>query len=209
MDAAAWDERYAAAELVWSAEPNRWVAQALDGRPPGTAVDLACGEGRNAVWLAERGWRVTGVDFSSVALGKAEAMAERRGAPVTWVHADATAWSPPEPVDLVVLAYFHLPAAERRRVHRTAAHALAPGGTLLVAGHDTTNLTRGVGGPQDPAVLFTPGDVLADVEGLGLETVRAEQLVRPVTGPGGIRDAIDAVVELRRPDPAGDVDAPA
>ncbi|HXV93953.1 MAG TPA: class I SAM-dependent methyltransferase, partial [Pseudonocardia sp.] len=94
MDAAAWDARYATTELLWTANANRWVADALTGSPPGTALDLACGEGRNAVWLAEQGWEVTGVDFSATALGKAAALAEHRGVRVTWVHADVTAWTP-------------------------------------------------------------------------------------------------------------------
>lgn len=199
MDAAAWDARYAAAELVWTAAPNRWVAESLIGRPPGEAIDLACGEGRNAIWLAEQGWRVTGIDFSSVGLRKAAALAEQRKVIVHWVLADVTTWSAEHPVDLVLTAYLQLPAQQRRRVNQAAAAALAPGGTLLVIGHETTNLTQGFGGPQDPTVLFTPFDVLADVAGYGLHTVRAERVVRPVETPEGLRQAIDAVVELRRP----------
>src|SRR4051812_9854296 len=92
MDAAAWDERYAAAELGWSASPNRFVAAELADLSPGRALDLAAGEGRNALWLAERGWQVTAVDFSRVGLEKARALQRRhpRGAQlqVEWVHAD-------------------------------------------------------------------------------------------------------------------------
>ncbi|HEY8374386.1 MAG TPA: class I SAM-dependent methyltransferase [Pseudonocardiaceae bacterium] len=197
MDAAAWDARYAGTELVWSADPNRWVAQSLAGRPAGTALDLACGEGRNAIWLAEQGWQVTGIDFSATALRKAAALARERGVDVHWVHADLTEWAPEHLVDLVVAAYLQLPAAQRRRVNRTAASALAPGGTMLVVGHDSTNLTEGTGGPQDPAVLFSPADVVDDVAGLGLEVVRAERVLRPVDGSP--RPAIDALVELRQP----------
>lgn len=199
MDPASWDARYAATDLVWGVEPNRWVSDVLAGRPAGSAVDLGCGEGRNAIWLAETGWTVTGVDFSGVALDKAATLAQRRGVTVRWVRADATTWASEQPVDLVVVAYLQLRAAERRQAHRAAAEALAPGATLLVVGHDTTNLTDGVGGPQDAGVLFSPADVLTDTEGLGLTAVRAERVRRPVDTPSGTRDAIDALIELRRP----------
>lgn len=198
MDAADWDARYAKTELVWTATPNRWVVETLAGRPPGTAVDLACGEGRNAVWLAGQGWQVTGVDFSIAALRKAAALAWRGDVDVEWVHADATTWAAEQPVDLVVIAYLHLPEAQRRRAHRAAAAGLAPGGTLLVVGHDTANLTEGVGGPQDRTLLFTPTDVLADVAGMGLHTVRAEQVTRTVKSGDGVLRATDALAELRR-----------
>lgn len=196
MDATAWDARYAATELVWTAEPNRWVSEVVAVRPPGTAADLACGEGRNAIWLAERGWDVTGIDFSAAALEKARSLAHQRGVQIDWRRADLTGWRAAQPVDLVLVAYLHVPAEQRRAVHRAAAAALRPGGTLLVVGHDSTNLTHGVGGPQDPAVLFTPADVVADVDGLGLTCVRAEQVNRPVDED---RLAIDALVELRHP----------
>ena len=128
MDADAWDQRYAASELVWSREPNQFVATELAHLPPGTAVDLAAGEGRNAIWLASRGWSATAVDFSQVALDKGARLADDLD--VTWVRADATTWQPPAPVDLVVMAYFQVPAEDRRRAVRGAATMLAPGGTM-------------------------------------------------------------------------------
>lgn len=195
MNAAGWDARYAGTDLVWSAEPNRFVAETLTGRPPGTAVDLACGEGRNAIWLAEQGWTVTGVDFSPVALDKAAHLAAARGVEPTWVCADATTWIPTHPADLVLVAYLQLPADQRRAALRAAAAALRPGATLLVVAHHSANLTEGTGGPQDPAVLYTPDDVLADTAGLGLLTIRADRVQRP-TATG--TDAIDTLVELRR-----------
>lgn len=94
---AGWNARYSATELVWSAEPNRWVSEVLAGRPAGTAVDLGCGEGSNAIWLAEQGWTVTGADFSDVALDKATALADRRGVTVRWIRGDATDWSAEQP----------------------------------------------------------------------------------------------------------------
>lgn len=207
MDSSGWDERYAASELVWGAEPNRWVVEETAGLTPGAALDLGAGEGRNSIWLASRGWRVTAVDFSGVALDRGRELAAARPAGVAdrldWVRHDVLAYRPePAAFDLVVLAYLHLVAAERRAVLREAARGLAPGGTLLVIGHDTTNLTEGVGGPQDARVLFTPDDVLGDLAGSGLETVRAEQVRRPVTTAGGeAREAVDALVRLRAPRP--------
>mgnify|MGYP001138667269 CR=1 FL=1 len=135
--AADWDARYAASELIWGAGPNRFVAQHTADLPPGRAVDIACGEGRNAVYLAERGWHVTGVDFSAKALEKARqleaAMAQQHSViPVTWICADALIFTP-DPVDLAMIVYAHLPAAVRRTVLKRAAAALRPGGRLIYA----------------------------------------------------------------------------
>lgn len=193
MDAAAWNERYAAAELVWGAPPNRWVAEELTGAAAGRALDLACGEGRNALWLAAHGWQVTAVDFSAVAIGKARDLDTRQL--VTWVEADATTYLS-EPVDLVLLCYLQLPAAERRLAVRSAAAALAPGGLLLVVAHDSRNLTDGTGGPQYAPVLYTAADVAADLDGSGLTIERATEVLRPVEGAD--RPAIDALLRARR-----------
>ena len=203
MDARAWDERYAAAELVWSQEPNQFVAAELADLAPGTAVDLAAGEGRNAIWLASRGWSATAVDFSQVALDKGARLTADLAGDVTWVCADATAWQPPAPVDLVVIAYLQVPAEDRRRAVRSAVTMLRPGGTLLLVAHDSTNLTEGTGGPQDPAVLMTADDVLADLEGIDVEVVRAERVAREVTradehGGEERRTAWDCLVRLVR-----------
>jgi SAM-dependent methyltransferase len=197
VDATDWDDRYAAtAELEWGAEPNRWVAAELAGLPPGRACDLGAGEGRNALWLASRGWDVTAVDFSGAGLAKGRPLAEERSLPVTWVQADVRRY-PVEAraYDAVILAYLHLYDAERRAVVRAAAEGLAPGGVLVVVGHDITNLTDGVGGPKEEAVLFSPEHVMADLRGLdGLVVERAERVRRPV----GDAQAIDVLVRVRR-----------
>src|SRR5690349_6278647 len=133
MDRAAWNARYAGKELVWSAGPNRFLVSEAGGLPPGRALDLACGEGRNAIWLAEQGFDVTGVDFSDVALDRAVRISAERGVEVEWLHADVTAYAPPaDTFALVVLLYLHLPWDQMRRVLGGAAGALARGGTLLV-----------------------------------------------------------------------------
>ncbi len=193
-----WDERYGTEELIWKAEPNRFLVEELDALAPGRALDVACGEGRNAVWLASKGWRVTGADFSRAGLAKAQRLATDRGVEVTWVEADVVEWQPPTAsFDLVVVMYLHLPAEQRRRALAHAAAALAPGGVLLVVGHDTSNLLKGTGGPQDPAVLFTPEEIVEDLSGLRIE--RAEQVKRTVVSDAGETTAIDALVRAVRP----------
>ena len=192
MDAARWDERYAAADLVWSAEPNRFVAEALTDLPPGRALDLAAGEGRNAIWLARRGWDVTAADFSRVALDKGRRLAGEVS--LRWVCIDVTQWDEPASYDLVVMAYLQVPAADRRASVQAGYAALRPGGTLFVVGHDSLNLTEGTGGPQDPDVLYTAEDVLADLAGEEFETLRAERVERPVADA----TALDCLVRLVR-----------
>lgn len=196
MDATAWDRRYAEAQLVWSAEPNRFVAAELAGLPPGRALDLAAGEGRNAIWLARRGWQVTAVDFSAVAVDKGRELARQAGATVDWVVADVLTYEPGDEFDAVVIAYLHLPPAALRPVLSHAVAALAPGGTLLVVGHDRTNLEHGTGGPQDPTVLYEPDAIVAQLGGLNVE--RVERVHRPVDD----KIAVDTLVRARRPRPS-------
>jgi len=205
VDAAAWDDRYAATELVWSSGPNQFVAQALTDLPPGRALDLACGEGRNARWLAELGWQVTAMDFSPVAIEKGRRLAEQQpddhAARIDWQVGDALETPLPAELDLVVIAYLQIAASERSTVMRRAFAALAPGGTMFVIGHDTTNLTEGTGGPPEPAVLYNAADVLGDLADEPLEVVRAERAARTVTSPDdpeSTSTAWDALVHLVR-----------
>ena len=197
MDAEAWDERYAATELVWSAGPNQFVEAECADLPPGSALDLAAGEGRNAIWLARRGWRVTASDFSQVALDKGRQVAG--DVDIAWVCADATTWATDERFDLVVVAYLQLSADERRAAVRNAFASLAAGGTLLVVAHDSKNLTEGHGGPQDASVLYTADDVLADLDGAAYDVVRADTVERRVPLPdGGEATALDSLLRLVR-----------
>ncbi len=197
MDANAWDARYAGDELVWTAEPNRFLVAEVDGLAAGRALDVACGEGRNAVWLAERGWTVTGVDFSAAGLDKARQLAEARGVSVRWTVADVTEYEPTATdFDLVVVMYLQLPETSRRSAFRHAADAVAPGGTLVVVGHDSTNLTDGWGGPRDPALLYGPDEVTAAID--ALEIVKATRVVRPVQTDAGEKTAIDVLVRATR-----------
>jgi SAM-dependent methyltransferase len=197
MDAAEWDERYRASELVWSAGPNQFVEAELADLPPGRALDLAAGEGRNAIWLARQGWRVTAVDFSQAGLDKGRILAD--GLDVEWVCADATTWSAEPSYDVCLVAYLQLAAAERRAAVRNGYAALRPGGTFLLVAHDSTNLTEGTGGPQDPSVLTTAEDVIADLGGETFEVQRAGRAERAVPQPdGSTATAYDAVVRLVR-----------
>lgn len=171
MDRADWDHRYDSATLVWGAGPNALVAELLTPLAPGRALDLASGEGRHTLWLAARGWRATGIEQSGVAVRRARELAAAHQPPLTgratFEEADLVDWRPgPGTADLVLIAFLHLPAHERRRVLRSAWSALAPGSHLLVVGHDSRNLDEGAGGPDDPALLYTAGDLLADL-GLG------------------------------------------
>jgi SAM-dependent methyltransferase len=186
-----WDERYAE-DRQWSPAPNRLVADLLDGLPPGDGVDLAAGEGRHALWLAGLGWRVTAVDFA--ATGLARGRAQSGADAVTWVQADVLDWTaPPESLDLVLVAYLHVPAPDLRTLLDRAVGWLRPRGRLLVLGHDVANLTAGVGGPQDPAILHSV-DRLRPVAD-GLEVDRLEQVRRE--SPAGT--ALDTLLWARRP----------
>jgi SAM-dependent methyltransferase len=189
-----WDERHGARDPIEDHAPDPSLIEVASTLVPGTALDLGCGEGRNTIWLAEAGWTVTGVDFSAVGLARAEARATGRGLKVRWLQADLLAWTPPPAAfDLVVLMFIHLPEPERARVHAAAAAAVAPGGTLLVVGHDRTNLADGVGGPQDPDVLFTAAEVAASLPA-AFEAMRVDTIRRG----SGERVPIDAVLVARR-----------
>ncbi len=196
MDAEAWDERYAATELVWSPGPNQFVEAECAELTPGRALDLAAGEGRNALWLARNGWTVTAVDFSRVALEKGREVAG--DVEVEWVVGDATAWSRDAAYDLAVVAYLQLVADERGAAVRNAFASLAPGGTLLVVAHDSSNLTEGHGGPQDASVLYTADDVLGDLDGASYDVVRAGRVERRVQTEDGTATALDSLVRLVR-----------
>jgi len=198
MDRDDWNRRYAGSELLWSVEPNRFLVEETAALPPGRALDLACGEGRNAAWLASRGFDVDAVDFSDVALGKARTLAGARGVEVRWIEADVERFEPePSAYDLVILLYLHLPWDRMKPVLRRAAAAVAPGGTFLVVGHDSENLTRGVGGPRSAEVLYTPERVAAETR--GLELIEAARRQRPVDTPEQSGVAIDCLVRARAP----------
>jgi SAM-dependent methyltransferase len=191
-----WDSRYAEAaandETVWSLEPNAWIASVTRELTPAAAVDLGAGEGRNALWLASLGWKVTAVDFSSVGLDIGRSRAQSLGLDIEWVTADATAWVSPSPVDLAVMSYLQLTADATSRALRNAAASLARGGLLAVIGHDRDNLERGVGGPRDPELLYTVEGLAAAAS--GLDVLDCSQFERETAA--GV--AIDTILLARK-----------
>ena len=186
-----WDARHASQAPIESADADPTLVEEVAAMMPGAALDLGAGDGRNAVWLAEHGWRVTAVDFSAVAVERGRTLAATRRVDVDWLHEDLLAWAPQTAsFDLVALFFIHLPPDERRRAYANAAGAVRPGGALLVVGHDRSNLTDGTGGPQDPDVLFVPDDIVRDLPS-GFDVVRREAVRRP---GAPIPAPIDAIV---------------
>jgi len=194
MDAEGWDRRYAAAERVFSDEPNPLVADALGGLPPGRALDVAAGEGRHALWLARGGWRVTAVDFSQVGLEKGRPRSEAEGLPIEWVLADAYRYEPRfASFDLVLIAHFHPRPADRRTVFARMAAALAPGGALLVVGRHVDDIGRDGGrGPSNPDLRYRP-ELLRSQLPPELELERCESVRRSVEGEEGPVELTDVI----------------
>ncbi|HET9090273.1 MAG TPA: methyltransferase domain-containing protein [Acidimicrobiales bacterium] len=186
-----WDERYRT--NPWPAEPDPELVELVTPLAPGTALDLGCGTGRNALWLAVRGWRVIGVDSSSVGLEIAEARAREQSLAADWVLADLMTYSPQAPVDLVVMANIHPAPHERAELFTRVAAAVAPGGHLYVIGHHVEAL--GAAGPPDPARLYTE-DTLRDAF-VGLRVEQLARIDRPAEGEGPA--VVDVVLWARRP----------
>lgn len=189
-----WDDRYSTEGFVWGVEPSGFVAELAAGLPPGRALDLGCGQGRNAIWLASKGHQVTGLDISPVAIDQAQRLAARRGVEVEFEAVDLTTWEPGnESWDLVLLSYIQVLPASRWHIHRAAAEAVAPGGHLLLVAHHRDNLEHGVGGPPNPDLLFDEEMLLADFSELDVD--RCERVYRDVDGA----NAIDVVLIATRP----------
>jgi uncharacterized OsmC-like protein/predicted O-methyltransferase YrrM len=198
MEAHDWDERYRGATLLWTERPNQFLVEEVSGLEPGRALDLGTGEGRNAVWLAEQGWKVTAVDFSRVALDRGAAIAQHGDVDVEWVQADLTQYRPAAAAfDLVVILYLHLAAGARRGVLEQAVTALRPGGRVLIVGHDLENRVAGHGGPQDPSVLYAPDRIAGELPGLTI--ARAQTVRRQVQTIEGTAAAFDTLVLAFKP----------
>lgn len=197
MKAEDWDARYSQAKTVWGTPPNPVVVEFATSLPAGRALDLACGEGRHALWLATRGWETTGVDFSAVAIEKAREVATQAPRRVrerlTYAVDDITTTDVAN-YDLVLMIFVHLDPAQRRTLVRRVIDGLKPEGTLMILGHDTTNATEGVGGPPDREILYTPDDLKSDLDGR-LDVVTAERRYRDTENG----TAIDALLVARKP----------
>ncbi len=198
MKRADWNRRYTEGDRHATDVPNTFLLAEAAGLTPGRALDLACGAGRNAVWLAEQGWRVTAVDYADAALEIARRRAIEREVDVDWIEADVVDWIPESRAfDLVCVLYLQVPSTDRRVVLTHAADAVAPGGTLLVVGHALRHLTEGWGGPRQPDVLLTPDGVAHDLRGLVVE--KAERVRRQTEDADGVvQVAIDTLVRARR-----------
>lgn len=164
-----WERRYAEPAYAYGTQPNGFLVEVADLVPPGPVLCLAEGEGRNAVWLAERGHAVTAVDASAAGLAKADALARARGVSIETLAADlatfaieAGAWSG------VVAIFAHLPPPLRRQVHRAAARGLADGGVFVLEAFTPRQLALGTGGPRRPELLYTLAELREDLAGLDL-----------------------------------------
>ena len=195
-----WERLYNERTQVWSGRVNAVLEQEAERLTPGRALDLGCGEGGDALWLAERGWQVTAVDLSPTALDRGAAEAARRGLVVDWQCVDLSERLPSGPYDLVSAQFLQSPVAlPRAEVLRRAAAEVATGGVLLVVGHAAPPPWSQH--QPDPALMPTAAEVLTQ---LALpeqewETVRAEQSTRAAIGPDGQSgELVDSVVLLRR-----------
>ena len=198
-----WNARYAGRELVWSATPNALLVEQVEHLKPARALDVACGEGRNALWLAAHGWQVTAVDFSDVAIDKARTIAAHRGVEVNWIAADVLDMDlAPQSFELVAVVFLHTDPQSRANWLPKAIDAVVPGGTFIYIGHDPENIDKGVGGPQDPQFLPSHSEVCTALTEFQIE--RAEVVERAVdadpghgaAGPGTAYDTLVHAVRI-------------
>jgi SAM-dependent methyltransferase len=189
FDQAFWDDRYRSHEALWSSNPNPHLVAEVAGLTPGTALDVGCGEGADAIWLAGHGWQVTAVDISAVALERAAGRAVGAGAGiagrVTWLHHDLTDWEPPHPYDLVSSQYFHLPSVPRRALLTRLEAAVAPGGTLLIVGHHPSDMHTTVHRPQMPDLFYTGDEIAEQLDSDRWDVVHNTASARTATDPEG------------------------
>lgn len=194
-----WDERYAGPERTWSGRPNAVLVAEAGELPVGRAVDLGCGEGGDAIWLAERGWQVTGVDFSAAGLAKAAEHAAERGVAdrITWRQADLRTWTPAgEQWDLVTSHFLHLLDQGMVDATRRMADAVAPGGTLLVVGHHPDDSHTGLRWSV-PGVLFSADELVPALDPDRFE-IRVEARERTEARHEETHAVTDAVLVARR-----------
>lgn len=199
-----WEDRYGAPGMAWSGNPNPVLVTEATPLSPGRALDIGSGEGADALWLAQHGWRVTAVDIAVNALDKARARVEsldpNAADRIDWQQHDLTDWSPePGSFDLVSSQFMHLPEPARSTLFRSLAAAVAPGGTLLIVGHDATDVSPGsphLGHMSER--MFTVDDVLAAIHGEGLGVHIAESRRRDATSEQGSAVIHDVIVKASR-----------
>lgn len=199
FEQAPWEQRYRGTTAVWSGRPNHWLVAETAGLRPGTALDAGSGEGGDALWLAGRGWQVTAVDFAGAALERSAEAARGAGLAdrVSWVQADLRTWTPPGSYDLVSVQFLHPAAEVRAAVLGRLADAVAPGGTLLVVGHDVAGVD---GGRHESGTYPGAAELAADLDPAGWEIAAAGSRQRPATGHEAEHGTVlaDAVLVARR-----------
>jgi 2-polyprenyl-3-methyl-5-hydroxy-6-metoxy-1,4-benzoquinol methylase len=144
---------------IWSGNVNRNLQSEVTGLKSGRALDLGCGEGGDAIWLAQQGWTVDGADISTLALARAEAAGKERGVDVRWLHRDILTWRPEETYDLISAQYMHLPPDLRKNVFTAAAAAVRPGGSLLIVGHSPKAMREFDGQAPPQELFFEPEEI--------------------------------------------------
>ncbi|GAA4056880.1 class I SAM-dependent methyltransferase [Actinomadura miaoliensis] len=191
-----WDERYRSRDRLFSGAPNGVLVTEVADLPPGQALDVGCGEGADALWLARRGWLVTAVDISRVALERAAAQAAGVTPNVAWARADLTTAAPPAGAfDLVSAQYFPLPRRPDHAALRGLLDAVAPGGTLLVVSHDLADLPPG--DEFDPSPYYQPAEIAELLDATWTVLVN-ETRPRTTPPPAGTRHTHDTVLRAQR-----------
>ena len=196
-----WDERYGSATRIWSGEPNPWLVAEAGDLEPGSALDAGCGEGADSHWLASRGWRVSAVDVSAVALerGANGAHPDVAGR-ITWRQVDLLTWVPePRAFDLVSAQFMHFPPALRDPLHTRLARAVAPAGTLLIVGHHPSDMHTTMPRPHEPDLFFTAEQLAEQLDPARWDVLVTDTRARPTTDPDGREVTIrDAVLRARK-----------
>jgi SAM-dependent methyltransferase len=201
-----WDERYRSADRVWSGDPNPQLVAEVTGLPPGRALDVGCGEGADAIWLARSGWTVVATDISGVALERGARHAREAGpevsARIEWRQADLLA-SPPEPdaFDLVSAQFMQLPPEPRARLFTALMASVRPGGTLLVVGHHPSDLATDVPRPPMPELFYSPDEIAALLDDPWTVEV-SEARPRPARTPDGTEVTVHDTVLVAARQPA-------
>lgn len=189
-----WDERYNRDDYVYGTEPNDFLREQVARISGSRVLCLAEGEGRNAVFLAERGFQVTAVDASSVGLAKAQRLAEQRGVKIETIHADLADFDiEPGRWDAVVSIFCHVPPPIRKSLHRKVVAGLRAGGVLLLEAYTPDQIELGTGGPQVAELTMQLVDLYDELAGLQFEY--AQQLRREVV-EGALHTGVGAVVQV-------------
>jgi SAM-dependent methyltransferase len=198
MDAQFWDDMYRSADRLFSGSPNGVLVTEVTDLPPGQALDIGCGEGGDALWLARHGWQVTAADISPTALRRAAAAAADLSGRVAWTQADLTSTPPPAgSFDLVNAQYFPLPRQPEHTALRGLLDAVAPGGTLLFVGHDLADLPPRLENGIAPGDYYQPGDI-AGLLDQDWTVLINESRPRTAPAPPGTHHTRDSVLRARR-----------